>query len=70
VSGAPAYRYRAVVEDGRRAEIFTSDVEYVAGDEIPLRGGRWTVERVEQDGIEHEDGGDVTVRTLYCVAAD
>jgi hypothetical protein len=66
----PAFRYRALSGDGRRSEIFASNVEYLAGDELPLRSARWTVERVEQEGIEHHDGHDVTVRTLYCVTDD
>ena len=62
----PAFRYRAVTGDGRHTEIFTSNVEYVAGDKLPLRSARWTVERVEQEGLDHEGGATVTVRTLYC----
>src|SRR6185295_755507 len=58
-----AFRYRAVADDGRRTEIFVSNVEYLAGDELPLRSARWTVERVEQEGIEHDDGREQTVRT-------
>ena len=65
----PAYRYRAVANDGAKTELFTSNVEYLAGDELPLRTARWSVERVEQEGIEHVDGVTVTVRTLYCTLA-
>ena len=63
---APAFRYRAVADQGRRTEIFTSNVEYVAGDELPLRSARWTVERVEQEGFDHVEGETVTVRILHC----
>ncbi len=62
---ALAFLYTAIAE-GRPPETFTSNVEYLAGDELPLRSARWTVERVEQEGIEHEHGETVTVRTLYC----
>jgi hypothetical protein len=62
----PAFRYRAVANDGRNTEVFTSNVEYLAGDELPLRSARWTVERVEQEGFDHDRGVTVTVRTLYC----
>jgi hypothetical protein len=67
VTETPAFRYRAIANDGRTEEIFTSNVEYFAGDELTLGGASWTVERVEQEGIEHEDGDAITVRTLYCV---
>jgi hypothetical protein len=61
-----AFRYLAVATNGGAAEEFTSSVEYLAGDELPLRSARWTVERVQEEGIER-DGRDVfTVRTLYC----
>ena len=68
MTDTPAFRYRAIADDADAGveEIFTSDVEYFAGDELTLRGARWTIERVEQEGIEHEDGESVTVRTLYC----
>ena len=65
----PAFRYRAVANDGRNREIFTSNVEYLAGDELPLPSARWQVVRVEQEGFDHEGGATVTVRTLYCTIA-
>jgi hypothetical protein len=66
----PAYRYRAIATDtdGREViEIFESNVEYLAGDELPLRSARWQVESVEQEGIAHIDGEDQRVRELRCV---
>jgi hypothetical protein len=66
----PAYRYRAVATDSHGnevIEIFESNVEYLAGDELPLRSARWHVEVVEQDGIAHIDGEDQRVRELRCV---
>jgi hypothetical protein len=65
----PVFRYRAVANGGRNTEIFSSNVEYVAGDELPWRSARWTVERVEQEGFDHIEGASVTVRTLYCAVA-
>jgi hypothetical protein len=65
----PAYRYRAVAtdSDGNEVmEIFESNVEYLAGDELPLRSARWQVEAVEQEGIAHIDGEDQRVRELRC----
>jgi len=65
----PAYRYRAVALDragNEVVEIFESNVEYLAGDELPLRSARWQVESVEQEGIAHIDGEDQRVRELRC----
>src|SRR5690349_908907 len=65
----PAYRYRAVATDANGdeiVEIFESNVEYLTGDELPLRSARWEVQTVEQDGIAHIDGEDQRVRELRC----
>lgn len=65
----PAFRYKAVArdEDGWEVvEVFTSGVEYRAGDELPLSSARWRVDRVSLAGVEHRSEGTVTVRTLYC----
>jgi hypothetical protein len=66
----PAFRYRAVATDSEGKEIieiFESNVEYLAGDELPLRSARWRVESVDQEGIAHIDGEDQRVRELSCV---
>ena len=66
----PAYRYRAVATDGAGnevVEIFESNVEYVAGDELPLSSALWHVERVVQEGIAHVEREDQRVRELRCV---
>ena len=66
----PAFRYRATAKDdagGDVIEIFTSNVEYIAGDELPLCSARWEVQTVEQEGIAHIDGEDQVVRELRCV---
>jgi hypothetical protein len=66
----PAYRYRAVATDSAGNEVvemFQSNVEYLAGDELPLSSGRWHVETVVQEGIEHVAGEDQRVRELLCV---
>jgi hypothetical protein len=65
----PAYRYRAVAVDADGEEVvqvFESNVEYMAGDELPLRSARWHVESVEQEGISHVGGDDQRVRVLFC----
>ena len=64
---AAAFRYRALINGGRNAEIFTSDVEYAVGDIVQLPGASsWRVDRVEQDGVEHADRSSMTLRILYC----
>jgi len=72
MADVPAYRYRATARDasGREIiEVFTSDVEYVAGDELPL-DSRWHVRVVVQERIAHIDGQDQTVRELDCILVD
>jgi hypothetical protein len=62
-----AFRYRVVANDCVYTEELLSNVEYVPGDELPLRSARWEVERVVAGGVESEGGGGtVTLRTLYC----
>jgi hypothetical protein len=51
----------------RVVECLTSNVEYMAGDELPLRSARWRVRMVMQEGIERIDGQEQTVRDLDCV---
>ena len=66
----PAYRYRAVATDSAGdevVEIFESNVEYLAGDELPLSSARWHVESVVQEGIAHVGREDQRVRELRCV---
>ena len=67
---APAFHYQAIAQlpDGQAiAETFTSNVEYLAGDELPLNSARWHVESVEQERIDEIDGHEQSVRTLRCV---
>ena len=66
----PAFRYRAIARDDTGhvvIEIFTSSVEYMAGDELPLSSRRWHVRTVRQEGIAHIHGEDQAVRELDCV---
>jgi hypothetical protein len=66
----PSFHYRALAElpDGQPiAETFTSNVEYLAGDELPLGSARWHVESVEQERIDEVNGHKQSVRTLRCV---
>jgi hypothetical protein len=68
-SETPAFYYDAIEElsDGQRiAETFTSNVEYLAGDELPLNSARWTVEYVDRRGTKKIDGHDVNARALRC----
>ena len=60
---ALAFVYTAIAE-GRAPETFTSDVEYLVGDELPLRSARWTVEEVQEEGIEYSEGAVATARLL------
>jgi hypothetical protein len=65
------HRYRATAKDQYGQEViatFVSNVEYIPGDELPLRRGvRWLVQTVEQEGIARIDGEDQGVRELRCV---
>jgi hypothetical protein len=66
----PRFRYRATATDSdgeRVVEIFTSNVEYMPGDELPLRSARWQVRTVDQEGIARIDGEDQRVRELSCI---
>jgi hypothetical protein len=62
---ATTYSYTAVAP-GRAQESFTSDVEYLAGDELPLSIARFTVERVEEAGVEYSEGQASIARVLHC----
>jgi hypothetical protein len=66
---ALAFLYTAIAQ-GRPPETFTSNVEYLVGDELPLPSARWTVERVEETGVEYSQGGVATVRLLHCTTRD
>jgi hypothetical protein len=66
----PSYRYRAVAMDNdgvEVVEVFESNVEVVAGDDLTFHGADWHVDSVEQEGIAHMAGDDQKVRVLYCV---
>jgi hypothetical protein len=66
---SPAFQYTAIalLTDGQPiAETFTSDVEYFAGDELPLSSARWHVESVEDGGTRPVHGDEKLVRILRC----
>ena len=59
VSSLPAFRYNALIGNGRNSVIFRSEEEYVVGDVIQLpRGGFWRIYGLDID----EDGASL----LYC----
>jgi hypothetical protein len=62
---ATRYAYTAVAP-GRDPESFTSNVEYLPGDELPLRSARLTVVRVEEAGTEYSEGEVSIARVLHC----
>lgn len=70
MSAQPTYVYRAVATDaaGRSVvETFDSNVEYLAGDELPLSSARWRVDSVGGE-ILVKGSNRVTrvVRELHC----
>ena len=67
-----AFRYRATAVDtaGRNiTEVFTSNVEYLPGDELPLSSARWRVRTVSDEGISVHGGRAQIVRHLRCMLA-
>lgn len=72
----PRFDYTAVA-DGHDDERFTSNIEYVAEDQLPVSeeltlDHRWTVERVENTGNTfwaEDRSRQLESRVLYCTVA-
>jgi hypothetical protein len=63
------FLYTAFAE-GQQPETFTSNVEYLAGDELPLSSARWQVDRVAEAGTGYSEEGRTLMRYLYCTIKD
>jgi hypothetical protein len=69
VADDPAYRYRAVATDAAGnevAEIFESNVEYLPGDELPLRSARWRVDTAGPEMVVRHGADEQRLRELRC----